>query len=165
MKFLENISITLDINGKQYKTTVPAAETLLTCLRDRLGLFGTKYGCGEGECGACTVLMDGRAVNSCLILAASAQGYKIITIEGLNKTKLGKALQDSFVKHGAVQCGICIPGMLMAAKDFLDHHKQFTEEDIRRGISGNLCRCTGYTNIVKAINSVNTNIKNRNAKQ
>jgi carbon-monoxide dehydrogenase small subunit len=129
--------------------------TLLTLLRDALGLTGTKCGCEIGECGACTVLMNGKAVNSCLVLAPQIDGQEIQTVEGLAMGNQLDPLQESFLDHDAVHCGFCTPGMLMSAKDLLDHHPMPTEEEIRTAISGNLCRCSGYQQIVDAIQKQN----------
>jgi len=143
------------VNNQTYSLEVSPDETLLRTLRERLRLTGTKEGCGTGECGACIVILDGRAVNSCLMLAAECDGGNITTIEGLapDRQRL-HPLQESLIKHGAVQCGFCTPGMLMAAKNFLDYHPSPTREEIKMAISGNLCRCTGYKKIVDAIEAV-----------
>jgi carbon-monoxide dehydrogenase small subunit len=130
---------------------------LLELLRNELGLSGTKEGCGTGECGACTVLLDGKPVNSCLMLAVDAEGREVTTVEGLEKEGKLHPLQEAFVEEGAVQCGFCTAGMLMAAKGLLEENAHPTEEEIRRGISGNLCRCTGYVRIVRAIQRAATN--------
>ena len=139
------------LNGKDTEVLVSAKATLLQLLRDELALTGTKDGCGTGECGACTVLMDGDPVNSCLILAPQADGHEIITVEGLAAVQDLHPLQKAFVEEGAVQCGYCTPGMLLSAKALLDRNPQPTDEEIREAISGNLCRCTGYERIVSAI--------------
>jgi len=144
-----NISFTL--NGKPERCDVPPHITLLDLLRDVLGLTGTKRGCEAGECGACTVLLDGRAVNSCLVLAPQVDGREVLTVEGLAPPGKLSRLQQSFIDHGAVQCGFCTPGMLMSAKDLLDHAPAPSRADIRGAIAGNLCRCTGYQQIVEAI--------------
>jgi carbon-monoxide dehydrogenase small subunit len=145
------INITLKINGEGHQLKVRPHWTLLYVLREELGLTGTKLSCGTGECGACTVLMDGRAVSSCLILAASAEGREITTIEGLSQGDELHPLQSSFVKHGAIQCGFCTPGMIMSAKALLDENPEPTRAEVREAIAGNLCRCTGYVKIVEAI--------------
>ena len=144
-----NISFTL--NGKPERCDVPPHITLLDLLRDVLGLTGTKRGCEAGECGACTVLLDGRAVNSCLVLAPQVDGREVLTVEGLAAPGKLSPLQQSFIDHGAVHCGFCTPGMLLSAKDLLDHAPDPSRADIRRAIAGNLCRCTGYQQIVEAI--------------
>ncbi|RKY95136.1 MAG: (2Fe-2S)-binding protein, partial [Candidatus Hydrothermota bacterium] len=130
---------------------VPANRTLLDILREDLGLTGTKRGCDTGECGACTVLMNGRSVNSCLVLAGEVEGAEIITVEGLGGEEALHPLQEAFLEEDAVQCGFCIPGMLMSAKYLLDRNPDPSEEEIREAISGNLCRCTGYIPIIRAI--------------
>lgn len=147
-------SIKLNVNGEAYEVAIEPRRTLLEVLREELGLTGTKQGCNEGECGACTVLMDGEPVNSCLVLAVEAQDRDILTIEGLSKGQQLHPIQESFIKHGAFQCGFCTPGMILSAKALLDRNPRPTEEEIRRGISGNLCRCTGYVKIIEAIKAV-----------
>jgi len=140
-----------NVNGKDVCATIPSDITLLTFLREVLQLTGTKEGCGEGECGACTVLVDGQNVNSCLFPAIQAEGCSILTIEGAEADETMRSLQQCFLDHGAVQCGFCSPGMLLSAKALLDQIPHPTEEDIRRGMSGNLCRCTGYQAIVDTV--------------
>jgi len=144
-------TLTMKLNGEEVTVQVRPSALLVEVLRDQLELTGTKVACGEGECGACTVLLDGVPVNSCLVPALKAQGREVMTVEGL--APLGKLhpLQKAFVEHGAVQCGYCTPGMLMSAKALLDHNPDPTEDEIRLAISGNLCRCTGYAKIVEAI--------------
>ncbi len=152
-------SITLKINGRERSIEVRPNEMLLNVLRERFNLLGSKYGCGIGECGACTVLLNGRAVLSCQILAISVAGQEITTIEGISNGPLhpkGTALhplQEAFIEEGAVQCGFCTPGMIMSAKALLDKNLDPTNEQIKEAIRGNLCRCTGYTNIISAIKS------------
>ena len=147
-------NVTLRINGEAHVFNhVPAYKTLVQLLRDDAGLMGTKEGCGEGDCGACTVLLDGEPVNSCLVLAAEADGKEVLTVEGLSREWDLHPLQQAFVEEGAVQCGYCIPGMLLAAKALLDENPSPTEAEIRGAIAGNLCRCTGYVRIVQAIQS------------
>jgi carbon-monoxide dehydrogenase small subunit len=144
--------LTLNVNGETYIAEhAPVSRTLLQVLRDDLGLTGTKEGCGEGDCGACTVMMDGLAVNACLVLAAEAEGKPIVTVEGLVRGGKLHPLQQAFVDEGAVQCGFCTPGMLMSAKALLDVNPSPTEAEIRTTLSGNLCRCTGYVRIVSAV--------------
>jgi carbon-monoxide dehydrogenase small subunit len=143
--------IVLNVNGIPYTVTVEQHRTLVEVLRDTLGLTGTKKSCNEGECGACTVLMDGRPVASCLVLACAAQGKEITTIEGLAQGERLDPVQEAFVKHMAIQCGFCTPGMVMAAKALLDENPRPTPFEARKAISGNLCRCTGYQQIVDAI--------------
>jgi carbon-monoxide dehydrogenase small subunit len=147
----QRIRISITVNREHHQLEVAPHETLLELLRDRLDLTGTKKCCGEGECGACTVIMDGRAVNSCIILAAEADGSEVMTIEGLSEDGKPNALQQAFLDSGAVQCGFCTPGMIMAAHYLLLNNPHPTEEDIREGLSGNLCRCTGYGAIVEAV--------------
>lgn len=154
------IPITLNINGDQYNAHVTPTRTLVDVLRDDLSLTGTKKGCGAGECGACTVLMDGKPVDSCMVLAVQAQGKKITTIEGLAKNNELDRIQKSFVEHGAIQCGYCSPGFIMTTKALLDNNQSPTEEEIHTAISGNLCRCTGYQKIVDAIVEVSEENKN-----
>jgi carbon-monoxide dehydrogenase small subunit len=144
-------SITTSINGRPYTLSVPANRTLLDLLRDHLGLMGTKCGCEIGECGACTVLLDGEPVNSCLVLAPQVDGHAVVTVEGLVWHGKLHPLQESFLDHDAAHCGFCTPGMLMSAKALLDRNPRPTETQIRTAISGNLCRCTGYQQIIEAI--------------
>ncbi len=143
--------IMLNVNDEFYEVAVAPHRTLLEVLRDNLGLTGTKKACDEGECGACTVLMDGKPVSSCLVLAVEAQGKRITTIEGLANNGELHPLQQAFLEHGAFQCGFCTPGMLMAAVGMLNENPEPTEEEVRRAIAGNLCRCTGYTRVAEAI--------------
>ena len=144
-------NLNLKVNGADYSLVVDVKERLLDVLRERIGLTGTKEGCGTGECGACTVLIDGEPVNSCLYLAVRAEGKEILTIEGLGHAAQLHPLQQAFIENGAVQCGFCAPGMLLTAKALLDRNPHPTELEIREGIAGNLCRCSGYVKIVKAI--------------
>ena len=143
--------ITLIVNGEEYEVSVPVKETLLTVLRDRLGFMDVKCSCNEGECGACTVLLNGKAVCSCLMLAVQVEGKAITTIRGIAKYGELNALQKNFIEYGAVQCGYCTPGLILTARAFLDENPKPTEEQVREAISGNLCRCTGYLQIVEAI--------------
>jgi len=143
--------INLTVNGESYDLVVEPRMTLLEVLRDVLGLTGTKEGCSLGNCGACTVLLDGKPILSCLLLAVEAHGKEIITIEGLAQGGELHPLQKAFIEHHAVQCGFCIPGMILSAKALLDKTLNPTEEEVKEAISGNLCRCTGYSNAVKAI--------------
>ncbi|HME44975.1 MAG TPA: (2Fe-2S)-binding protein [Syntrophorhabdales bacterium] len=140
------------LNGEKVKVEVESTWTLLYLLREKLELTGTKLGCGYGECGACTVIMDGQAVNACLVPVLEAEGMSVTTIEGLAQSD-GQLhpLQKAFVDHGAVQCGFCTPGMIMSAKALLDEKKSPTDEEIKESIAGNLCRCTGYVKIIEAI--------------
>jgi carbon-monoxide dehydrogenase small subunit len=144
-------ALTMKLNGEEVTVQVKPSALLVEVLRDQLELTGTKVACGEGECGACTVLLDGKPVNSCLVPALKAQGREVMTVEGLAPLGELHPLQKAFVEHGAVQCGYCTPGMLMSAKALLDHNPNPIEDEIRLAISGNLCRCTGYAKIVEAI--------------
>jgi carbon-monoxide dehydrogenase small subunit len=144
-------SIELKVNGEICKVDVKPRRTLLEVLRDDLGLTGAKNACDSGECGACSVIMDGKLVASCLVLAVEAQGKNITTIEGLGREGELDPLQKSFVEHGAIQCGFCTPGMILAGKVLLDKNPNPTAQEVRQAISGNLCRCTGYAKIVEAI--------------
>jgi carbon-monoxide dehydrogenase small subunit len=143
--------ISFVLNDERVEVETEANVTLLDLLRKEFGLTGTKEGCGYGECGACTVLIDGRAVNSCLILSQRVNGKKVTTIEGLSKNGELHPLQKMFVEHGAIQCGYCTPGMILSAKALLDENPNPSEEDIKLAIQGNLCRCTGYRKISEAI--------------
>ncbi len=143
--------ITLNVNGKEYELAVAPNRTLTQTLRDDLGLLGTKEGCGVGDCGACTVIMDGKPVNSCLILAVQAAGSELTTIEGVAGAQGLHPIQKAFVELGAIQCGFCTPGMVLSAKSLLDGNPEPTEREIRQALSGNLCRCTGYQKIVEAV--------------
>ena len=140
-----------NINGEIYEDEIDVRRTLLELLREHFGLTGTKRGCNEGECGACTVLLDGKPVTSCFVLAIEAEGKRIETIEGLEKNGELHPLQKAFMEHGAFQCGFCTPGMLMAAKGLLMENPKPSEEEVRKSIAGNLCRCTGYNKYVEAI--------------
>lgn len=146
-----NQSIEFRVNGKKAQLSVGGNQTLLELLRDQLDLTGTKRGCDSGDCGACTVLMDGQPVNACLVLAAEVAGSDITTIEGLGQDDKLHPLQQAFVDYNAVQCGFCTPGMILMASALLDENPHPTEEDIRQYLQGNLCRCTGYGKIVEAI--------------
>ena len=147
----ERIRITVTVNGEPCREEVPATRSLLDFVRDDLGLTGTKEGCSEGECGACSVILDGRLVDACLIFAAEADGRCVETVEGLAGGEELHPLQRTFAAAGAAQCGYCTPGMLMACKSLLDHNPSPTREEIARGIAGNLCRCTGYGTIIHAV--------------
>jgi len=143
--------ISVSINRRSYSADVVPYRTLLDFLREDLGLMGTKCGCEIGECGACTVLLDGKAVNSCLVLVPQIDGHEVFTVEGLSGENDLHPLQESFMDHDAAHCGFCTPGVLMSAKALLDENRSPSDEEIRTAISGNLCRCTGYTQIIEAI--------------
>jgi aerobic-type carbon monoxide dehydrogenase small subunit (CoxS/CutS family) len=144
-------TISVEVNGHTYEREVDARRLLVHFLRDDLDLTGTHIGCDTGNCGACTVIFDGMAVKSCMLLAAQADGARIDTVEGLGRDGELHPLQQAFSAHHALQCGYCTPGMLMSAKHLLDHNPEPTEAEIRKAIQGNICRCTGYVNIVDAI--------------
>jgi len=146
---MKHIEIT--INGKREELDVAPSETLLEMIREKLFLTGTKEGCGMGECGACTVVMDGVTVNSCLVLAAEADGKSIVTIEGVGTAEKLHPVQEAFVKHGGSQCGFCTPGMIVSGTYLLKKNPRPTEEEIREGLAGNFCRCTGYTKIIESV--------------
>jgi carbon-monoxide dehydrogenase small subunit len=145
------IAVSTTINGDDVEFLCPAEETLLDVLRDRLGLTGAKEGCGTGDCGACSVTLDGRLVCSCLVLGAEAEGRSIETIEGMATGDQLHPLQTKFLEHAALQCGVCTPGFLIASKALLEANPDPTEEEIRFWLAGNLCRCTGYDKIVRAV--------------
>lgn len=144
----------IGLNGQDATVEIQVSDTLAHVLRERLGLTGTKIGCEEGECGACTVLVDGKAVDSCIYPAMKAAGRRVLTVEGLAHNDELHPLQRAFLEHGAVQCGYCTPGVLLSAVALLEQNPHPSETEIRRAISGNLCRCTGYTKIVEAIKDV-----------
>ncbi len=143
--------VTIKVNGDNYTRVVKANTLLVNFLRNELDLTGTKKGCELGDCGSCTVLMDGKPVNSCIVLAVEADGHEFTTIEGLAQSEKLDSIQESFVENASVQCGYCTPGMIMSAKALLARNPHPTEQEVREAIAGNLCRCTGYVNIVKAI--------------
>ncbi len=151
---LETTRLTMTVNGDPVDIRVAPHATLLDALRDDLELTGTKLGCGEGECGACSVLLDGSVVNACLILALECEGAEVRTIEGLSPNGRLHPLQQAFVDYGAVQCGYCTPGMIMAAYALVESNPSPTEADIKRALEGNLCRCTGYRKIIDAVASL-----------
>ena len=146
--------ITLTVNQKEYELAVNSNMSLLDLLREELNLMGAKEGCGIGECGACTVLLNGKAVSSCVMLAVEADGTDITTIEGLETVEGLHPIQKAFVEKGAIQCGFCTPGMILSVKGLLDKNPHPSEQEIRTAISGNLCRCTGYQKIVEAVKAV-----------
>ncbi|MBN2591403.1 MAG: (2Fe-2S)-binding protein [Sedimentisphaerales bacterium] len=160
---MAKVNITLHINGDTYSVAVEPCRTLAEVLREDLNLIGTKIGCGTGDCGACTVLIDGKSVTSCLSLAVESDGKEITTIEGLStKGDTLHPIQEAFVKEGAIQCGYCTPGMILSAKYLLDRNPEPTELEIRQALSGNLCRCTGYHRIVKAVMVASKKINQQN---
>lgn len=149
---MKKVNIEFMVNNKKRRLSIKVNELLINILRNNLNLTGTKYGCGIGECGACTVLLEGKPILSCLTLAVEVDGKNITTIEGIGEDKL-HPIQESFLKQGAVQCGFCTPGMIIAVKSLLKENSTPTEEDIRNYLRGNLCRCTGYNQIIKAVKS------------
>ena len=151
--------IMLRVNGESYEVAVEPRTLLLDVLRERLGLTGAKRACDFGNCGSCTVLMDGKPVLSCLILAVDAQGKEILTVEGMAKDGQLHPLQQAFIDHGAIQCGFCTPGMLLSAKALLDENPRPTEAEIKEALSGNLCRCTGYVKIIEAVEAAAQKMK------
>jgi len=159
---MSKLMIELTINGKKRKVETTTRTRLLDLLRDDLHLTGTKEGCGKGECGACTVIMNGELVVSCLILAPQADGTVITTIEGIGNGDRLDLIQEAFIETGAVQCGFCTPGMILAVKKLLEENPHPSEEEIKRGISGNLCRCTGYQKIFDAIKLAANRLSSRN---
>lgn len=148
---MAGIAVSSNVNGDHVEFLCQPEETLLDVLRDRLGLIGAKEGCGTGDCGACSVIVDERLVCSCLVLGAEVEGSRVETVEGMALGDKLHPLQEKFLEHAALQCGICTPGLLMAAKDLLARNPDPTEEEIRFGLAGNLCRCTGYDKIVRAV--------------
>jgi carbon-monoxide dehydrogenase small subunit len=149
----------LIVNGERYELQVKPWATLLDVLRENLGLTGTKEGCGVGECGACTVILEGRIVNACLILAEEAHGKEITTIEGLAQGEELHPIQQAFVDIGGLQCGFCTPGMVLSTKALLDRNQSPTDEEIRKGLEGNFCRCTGYTKIIASVRAAAERMK------
>jgi len=146
--------INISVNGEPKELFVESTRLLVDLVRQDLGLTGTKKGCGTGDCGSCTIILDGSAVKSCLILAVEVDGSEILTIEGLQSGGKLHPLQDAFIQYGAIQCGFCSPGMMMTAKAFLDRCPEPTEEEVKMALSGNLCRCTGYRKIIEAVLAV-----------
>jgi aerobic-type carbon monoxide dehydrogenase small subunit (CoxS/CutS family) len=157
------MEITLSINSKRHTVEISPSETLLDLVR-RLGYTSVKFGCGEGACGACTVILDGRPVNSCLVLAATAGGREVVTLEALGDTRRPHALQEAFIEAGAIQCGFCTPGMILSAQALLDKNPDPSEDEIREAIDGNLCRCTGYVQIIEAVRLAAKRLKKVGAK-
>ena len=156
--------ITINVNGTENEVAVNSGTTLLDLLRDQLRLTGAKKGCEQGDCGACTVLLNGKAVNSCLVLAIEADGQNITTIEGLAKGEDLHPIQRAFVEKGSIQCGFCTPGMILRTKSFLDENPNPSRENIKEGLSGNLCRCTGYTKIIEAVETASEYLKGKEPK-
>ena len=148
---MAKIPLSFKVNGEPQEILVQPWQTLLDALRDELRLTGTKEGCGNGNCGACTILLNGRAIDSCCMLAAEAEGQDVVTVEGLAQNGKLDPLQETFISYGALQCGFCTPGFLISARAMLNDNPHPTEQEIRLGIAGNLCRCTGYDKIVRAI--------------
>ncbi len=151
-----SVKIKLDftLNSRPVNIEVPAEMTVLNLLRDGLDLKGTKYACGEGECGACTIEVDGRTINSCLMMAVDLQGREVMTIEGMQEGHALHPMQQAFVDHGAVQCGFCMPGMIIQANYLVKQNPELTREEMKRGLEGNICRCTGYTKVLDAVAAV-----------
>lgn len=160
---MSGVLVTTTINGDAVQFACPEEETLLDALRDRVGLLGVKEGCGTGDCGACSITLDGRLVCSCLVLGAEANGREIGTVEGLVEAGRLHPLQESFIDNAALQCGICTPGFLVAAKSLLDRNPDPSETEIRYALAGNLCRCTGYDKIVRAVQSAAKQIRESSA--
>ena len=156
-----NIKVSINVNGINYTKDIDPSIRLIDFLRDDLKLKGTKEGCGEGECGACTVIVDGKAINSCLMLAASADGKNVITIEGVSDKDKLHPIQEAFMEVGAIQCGYCTPGMILSAKALLDEKPNASEEEIKVSLSGNLCRCTGYKKIIQAVMLARDKLNNK----
>jgi carbon-monoxide dehydrogenase small subunit len=156
---MSGVHVSTTVNGDPMEFVCAPGETLLDVLRNRLGLTGSKEGCGTGDCGACSVTLDGRLVCSCLVLGAEAEGREVTTIEGLADGEKLHPLQTKFIEHAALQCGICTPGFLVAAKALLDRNPSPTDEEIRYALAGNLCRCTGYDKIVRAVKAAATEVR------
>ena len=162
MEAVSSKIVNLLVNGNNYVVTVASNDTLLSVLRDKLGLTGTKFGCGNGECGACTVLIDGEAVNSCIVLALNCEGKEIQTIEGLASSNGDlHPIQKAFVDNFAIQCGFCTPGIIMSTKSLLEKNQNPTEYEIKEAVNGNICRCTGYENIIKAVSAAAETIRGK----
>ena len=156
-----NIKVSINVNGINYTKEIDPSIRLIDFLRDDLKLKGTKEGCGEGECGACTVIVNGKAINSCLMLASSADGKNVITIEGVSDKDKLHPIQEAFMEVGAIQCGYCTPGMILSAKALLDEKPNASEEEIKVSLSGNLCRCTGYKKIIQAVMLAQDKLNNK----
>lgn len=158
---MTGIHISTTVNGDMVEFACPQDETLLNSLRNRVGLTGVKEGCGTGDCGACSVTLDGRLVCSCLVLSAEVSGREITTVEGMSEDGKLHPLQDKFIEHAALQCGICTPGFLVAAKVLLERNPKPSEEEIRYALAGNLCRCTGYDKIVRAVQAASKEMRKK----
>ena len=156
-----SIKVSINVNGVNYDKDVDPSLRLIDFLREELKLKGTKEGCGEGECGACTVIVEGKTINSCLMLASSVDGKNVITIEGVSDNNKLHPIQEAFMEVGAVQCGYCTPGMILSAKALLDKNPNANEEEIKSSLSGNLCRCTGYKKIIQAVILAEEKIKSK----
>lgn len=163
---MDNINIKLSVNGRDHNVNIEPNARLLDVIRDQLGFTGTKEGCGVGECGTCTVILNGRKVNSCMVLAAQADGSKILTIEGIASDNGSlHPIQEAFIEAGAVQCGFCTPGMVLSAYELLSHNPSPSRDEVKIAISGNLCRCTGYKQIVEAVELAVGKMKERKGDQ
>jgi carbon-monoxide dehydrogenase small subunit len=162
---MAGVHVTTTINSDPIEYVCPADESLLDVLRDRLGLMGAKEGCGTGDCGACSITLDGQLVCACLVLGAEAEGRSITTVEGMADGEKLHPLQEQFINNAALQCGICTPGFLIAAKALLDHNPDPTETEIRYALAGNLCRCTGYDKIVKAVQAAAKDLRKQTKKK
>ena len=162
---MSSVHVSTTVNGDPVEYVCPADEPLLDSLRNRVGLTGAKEGCGTGDCGACSVTVDGQLVCSCLVLGAEANGKQISTVEGLAQDGQLHPLQSKFIEHAALQCGICTPGFLVAAKALLDRNANPSEEEVRYALAGNLCRCTGYDKIVRAVLDAGKEIRKQNKRK
>jgi carbon-monoxide dehydrogenase small subunit len=162
---MSGVHVSTTINGDAVEFVCQPGETLLDVLRNRLGLTGSKEGCGTGDCGACSVTVDGRLACSCLVLGAEAEGREVTTIEGLADGENLHPLQSKFIEHAALQCGVCTPGFLVAGKALLDRNPNPTDEEIRYALAGNLCRCTGYDKIVRAVKAAGKDVRKQQARQ
>ena len=162
---MSGVHVATTVNGDAVEFVCAPGETLLDALRDRLGLTGAKEGCGTGDCGACSVTVDGRLVCSCLVLGAEVEGRKVTTVEGMAEGNALHPLQTKFIEHAALQCGVCTPGFLVAAKALLDRNPSPSEEEIRFALAGNLCRCTGYDKIVRAVDAAAKDLRKKQPKK
>jgi len=162
---MAGVLVTTTVNGDPVQFACPTDETLLDSLRDRVGLTGAKEGCGTGDCGACSITLDGQLVCSCLVLGVEANGREVTTVEGMTECGQLHPLQEKFIEHAALQCGICTPGFLVAAKALLDKNNDPSEQDIRYALAGNLCRCTGYDKIVHAVQAAAVEMRKSTSKR